>query len=64
MRIANMKFHLTNKNKLFTDEIIAIKSDETYQTVAAITDWDEYFSQTKEQLKEELESLKSELALV
>jgi hypothetical protein len=41
--------------------IIAIKESDTFQTIINIEDWDDYFYQTKEELKIELEELKIEL---
>lgn len=41
-------------------EIDAILQDETYQTIAAIEDWDKYFDELKRQLTEEKERLEAE----
>jgi hypothetical protein len=46
------------KVKKLKDEIIMIKESETYKTIINIESWDDYFSETKEKLKEELEHLK------
>lgn len=48
---------LKGRLKSLKTEIIHIKQSETYQTINAIEDWDSYFSQKKEQLQLELESL-------
>jgi hypothetical protein len=38
-------------------QIINIKESETFVTVNAIKDWDSYFSDNREHLQKELESL-------
>lgn len=43
------------------NEIIAIKQSEIFNTIISIEDWDDYFSRTKERLKDELNELKLEL---
>jgi len=40
-------------------KISTIKNSETYQAIAAITDWDQYFAQTKNKLQTELEQLEN-----
>lgn len=52
---------LRGKLKQLEKEIQEIKESETFLTVNAITDWDTYFTETKSQLKDELESLTLEL---
>lgn len=49
------------KIKALQQEIIIIKESETFLTIKAITDWDEYFLLTKEKLKLELEILSEEV---
>ena len=43
------------------NDIISIKQNDTYITIASITNWDEYFNKTKVVLTQELEELKMEL---
>jgi hypothetical protein len=52
---------LRHKLHLLEAQIINIKESETFVTVNAIKDWDSYFSDNKEQLQKELESLTLEL---
>ncbi len=47
--------------KKLETEIIAIKQDDTFKTVSSITNWNEYFSKTKEILTQEFESLTLEM---
>ena len=42
-------------------DIISIKQSETYQTIAALDDWDDYFAKTKVKLNLELESMRKEI---
>ncbi len=42
-------------------EIITIKQSETFQTISSITDWDEYFSRTRERLEQEEKALRNEI---
>lgn len=44
-------------------KITEIKVSETYQTVTGITDWEVYFSDTKEKLQMELERLENNLVI-
>ncbi len=43
------------------EKIAQIKAAETYQIIAAIKDWNTYFSETKEKLSRELERLEREI---
>jgi len=54
---------LKMKLREIESEIIAIKESETFQTIINIEDWEDYFYQTKEELKIELEELKTELTI-
>ena len=56
--IEKMKRQIKNLEQ----EIVAIKQSETFMVVSDIKDWDLYFRTTKEKLKDELNSLKSELS--
>jgi DnaJ domain len=42
-----------------TKEITTIKTSETFETITSIKDWDEYFTKTKQQLKEQLNQLEN-----
>ena len=42
-------------------EIIELKNNETFEVINNITNWDNYFTATKEQLKEELHNLTLEI---
>ena len=42
-------------------EIISLKKSEIFTTINNITNWDNYFTETKTQLEEELQNLKVEL---
>ena len=48
---------LRTKIDVVADEIHTIKEEETFQTISEIDNWDEYFYDLKEQLKEELNEL-------
>lgn len=52
---------LRAKVKILETEIINIKQNETYKTIANIDDWDNYFNRTKEKLQRELEVLTQEI---
>ena len=52
---------LRRQIKTLEAEIIAIKQSETYQTVAEIGDWEEYFKTIREKLQRELDELLIEL---
>ena len=52
---------LKQKLKGIENEIIALKETEIFTTINNITNWDNYFSETKTQLEEELQNLKVEL---
>jgi hypothetical protein len=52
---------LRQKLQQLEKEIISIKESETFSTVNTITNWNSYFTETKTQLEEELESLTLEL---
>lgn len=59
-----LKFKILNTQQKVKETLIdidEIKNDETYTTIDTIDDWDEYFSQTYNMLKEEYEELKEEL---
>jgi len=43
--------------EIIKSEIEEIKEDETYQTIAELDDWDEYFEEIKSELKNEKEKL-------
>ncbi len=49
------------KVKILESEIITIKQSETLKTILDISDWDEYFTSTKEELKREMEELQREM---
>lgn len=52
---------LKRKIEQLKTTIIEIKESDTYQKIKDIDDWDEYFTNLKEQLSAELERLKEEL---
>ena len=52
---------LKQKLKGIENEIIALKETEIFTTINNITNWDNYFTETKTQLEEELQNLKVEL---
>ncbi len=41
------------------EQLMAIKESDTYKTVTTITDWDEYFADTKEKLQQQLNALEN-----
>lgn len=43
------------------EEIIKIKESEEYQTIQEISDWNEYFQRIKEQIDNEIETLRNEI---
>ena len=47
--------------KRIEKEIIELKNNETFEVINNITNWDNYFTTTKEQLKEELNDLTLEI---
>lgn len=47
--------------KRIEKEIIELKNNETFEVINSITNWDNYFTATKEQLKEELNNLTLEI---
>lgn len=49
------------KVKILESEIITIKQSETLKTIIDISDWNEYFATTKEELQRELEELQREM---
>ncbi|MDQ7047261.1 MAG: hypothetical protein Q9M39_06455 [Sulfurovum sp.] len=49
--------HLTELLTEISQELEAIKDDETYQTIEEIEDWDVYFSEVREALESEYEGL-------
>lgn len=49
---------LRRKIKLLEEEIIFIKQRETFETISSISNWDEYFKNTKKKLEEELYIMK------
>ena len=50
--------HLEEVLADITQELEAIKDDETYQTIVEIADWDVYFNEVHEQLEREYEALR------
>lgn len=52
---------LREKIQVLEAEIYAIKESEEYQTISEIEDWDEYFDRIREQLKDEIERIETEL---
>ena len=52
---------LKQKLKGIENEIISLKESEIFTTINNITNWDNYFTETKTQLEEELQILKVEL---
>ncbi|MDG6267238.1 DnaJ domain-containing protein [Glaesserella parasuis] len=52
---------LREKIQILEAEIYAIKESEEYQTISEIEDWDEYFDRIREQLKDEIERIETEL---
>ena len=52
---------LKQKLKGIENEIISLKETEIFTTINNITNWDNYFTETKTQLEEELQILKVEL---
>lgn len=52
---------LRHKLQQLEKEIIAIKESDTFKTINSIDNWDVYFSESKTQLKHELENLSLEL---
>ena len=47
--------------KRIEQEIIELKNNETFEVINNITNWYNYFTATKEQLKEELNNLTLEI---
>lgn len=52
---------LRRQIKTLETAIITIKQSETFKTIVSITNWDNYFTITKEKLHSELEELKLEI---
>lgn len=52
---------LKQKLKRIENEIILLKETEIFTTINNITNWDNYFTETKTQLEQELQNLKVEL---
>lgn len=52
---------LREKIQALETEIYTIKESEEYQTISEIEDWDEYFDRIREQLKDEIERIETEL---
>ena len=52
---------LKQKLKGIENEIISLKETEIFTTINNISNWDNYFTETKTQLEEELQNLKVEL---
>ena len=55
VELERLRTRLDELNK----EIVEIKTSETYQSIINITDWDEYFTKTKQELQERLNELES-----
>jgi hypothetical protein len=53
--------NLKKKVKQLEKEIIELKNNETFEMILKIDNWDSYFSETKNQLTEELQKLTLEL---
>lgn len=52
---------LREKIQVLEAEIYTIKESEEYQTISEIEDWDKYFDRIREQLKDEIERIETEL---
>ena len=52
---------LKSKLKQLEHEIIDLKTNETFEVITKIKNWDDYFKETKEQLENELEKLTIEI---
>lgn len=52
---------LKRQIKIIENEIVSIKSSETYRKVIEITDWDNYFEGTRQKLNNELDYLQKQL---
>lgn len=52
---------LREKIQALETEIYTIKESEEYQTISEIEDWDKYFDNIREQLKDEIERIETEL---
>ena len=50
--------HLTVVLADISDDLEAIKEDETYRTIEEIEDWDDYFAEVREALESEYEALR------
>ncbi len=50
--------HLTDVLADISDDLEAIKEDETYKTIEEIEDWDAYFAEVREALESEYEELR------
>jgi len=50
---------LRQKLNAINDAITNVKTSDTFITINAITDWDDYFTQTKKQLEEQLNQLQN-----
>ena len=52
---------LKRQIRIIENEIVSIKSSDTYRKVIEITDWDTYFEETRQKLNKELEYLEKQL---
>lgn len=52
---------LREKIQALETEIYTIKESDEYQTISEIEDWDKYFDNIREQLKDEIERIETEL---
>ncbi len=49
---------LRRQIKILENELVTIKNSETFKTIISISDWNRYFSETKEKLGKELDELR------
>jgi hypothetical protein len=53
---------LKRQIKIIENEIVSIKSSETYRKVIELSDWDSYFEETRQKLNKELDYLQIKLS--
>ncbi len=61
LKLKSTILRLKQKIEIIQNKILEIKGNNTYKLIVNISDWDEYFATTKQQLKDEIEKLKNQI---